>query len=117
KITAMLREAGAREVHIRVACPPILYPDFYGINTPTTAQLLASGRSLEEVREKIGADSLAFLSLDGLYEAIGSGPRDSKDPAFTDHCFTGEYPTRLVDQEAAERHAIIEQLSFLAETS
>ncbi len=117
KIVNMLRAAGAKEVHLRVACPPIQHPDFYGINTPSHEELLAHGRSVEEMRELIGADSLAFLSLDGLYKAFRKGRRDESAPAFTDHCFTGDYPTRLVDRDAAERNASITQLSFLAETS
>jgi amidophosphoribosyltransferase len=117
KITEMMRRAGAKEVHMRVACPPILYPDFYGINTPSREELYASSRTLEEMRRDIGVDSLAYLSLDGLYEAIQRGKRDDASPAFTDHCFTGDYPTRLVDQMDADRSAMIQQLSFLAETS
>ena len=117
KITQMMRDAGAKEVHLRVACPPIAFPDFYGIDTPSTDQLLGSGRTVEEMQEEIGCDSLAFLSLDGLYAAMGKGARNNDAPAFTDHCFTGDYPTRLVDQEDATRNAMIEQLSFLAESS
>ncbi len=117
KITQMLRNAGAKEVHMRIACPPILYPDFYGIDTPSKDELIASKMTVEEIRREIGADSLAFLSLDGLYEAFGKGPRDESAPAFTDHCFTGDYPTRLTDQTEAQRNAMIQQLSFLAESS
>jgi len=117
KITQMLRNAGAKEVHMRIACPPILYPDFYGIDTPSKDELIASKMSVEEIRREIGVDSLAFLSLDGLYEAFGKGPRDDSAPAFTDHCFTGDYPTRLTDQNESARNAMIQQLSFLAETS
>jgi amidophosphoribosyltransferase len=117
KITQMLRNAGAREVHMRIACPPIIHPDFYGINTPSYEELLSAGRSIEEMRAVIGVDSLAFLSLDGLYQAFRKGRRDDAAPAFTDHCFTGDYPTRLVDRDETERNAMITQLSFLAETS
>ncbi|MCA8889433.1 MAG: amidophosphoribosyltransferase [Parvularculaceae bacterium] len=117
KIVQMMRSAGAAEVHLRVACPPILYPDFYGINTPTKEELIATQMTLEEMRDEIGVDSLAFLSLNGLYEAFGKGPRDSAAPAFTDHCFTGDYPTLLTDQTEANRSAMIQQLSFLAESS
>lgn len=117
KIAQMLRNAGAREVHMRIACPPIIYPDFYGIDTPSKDELIASKMSVEEIRKEIGVDSLAFLSLDGLYEAFGKGPRDHAAPAFTDHCFTGDYPTRLTDQVEAQRSAMIQQLSFLAESS
>lgn len=116
KIAELLREAGAKEVHLRVACPPIQYPDFYGINTPSTEELLAVDRSVEEMRELIGVDSLAFLSLDGLYKAFRKGKRDDDAPAFTDHCFTGDYPTRLTDRDETERNAMITQLSFLAES-
>ncbi|NNE41355.1 MAG: amidophosphoribosyltransferase [Marinicaulis sp.] len=117
KISEMLRQAGAKEVHMRIACPPIIHPDFYGINTPSHEELLAVGRTVEEMRELIGVDSLAFLSLDGLYKAFRKGARDKTAPAFTDHCFTGDYPTRLIDQVESKRNAMITQLSFLAETS
>ncbi|MEM9838496.1 MAG: amidophosphoribosyltransferase [Pseudomonadota bacterium] len=113
KIISMLRDAGAAEVHLRVACPPIRHPDFYGIDTPSEEELLAHGRDEEEMRQLIGADSLSFLSLDGLYGALGKGPRDGSAPAFTDHCFTGDYPTSLPDKERPE--AVIEQLSLLRE--
>jgi len=116
KIAELLRDAGAREVHLRVACPPIQYPDFYGINTPSPEELLAVDRSVEEMRALIGVDSLAFLSLDGLYKAFRKGKRDEAAPAFTDHCFTGDYPTRLTDRDETERNAMITQLSFLAES-
>ena len=117
KITEMLRQAGAKEVHMRVACPPIIHPDFYGIDTPSRDELIAAQMSVEEIRKEIGVDSLSFLSLDGLYEAFGKGPRNATAPAFTDHCFTGDYPTRLVDQQESQRSAMIEQPSFLAESS
>ena len=80
KITSMLRKAGAKEVHFRIACPPIIYPDFYGINTPSQDELMAANHSVEEIRAEIGADSLAFLSLDGLYRALGKGPRQDDFP-------------------------------------
>ena len=115
KITAMLREAGAAEVHFRIACPPIEHPDYYGIDTPSRAELMAANYGLAEMTELIGADSLAFLSLGGLYEALGKGPRDAEAPAFTDHCFTGDYPTPLTDRDRAARSAKIEQLSLLRE--
>jgi amidophosphoribosyltransferase len=117
KIASLMRDAGAREVHLRVACPPIKHPDFYGINTPSYEELLAHGRDVAEMRADLGVDSLAFLSVDGLYEAVERRPRDASAPAYTDHCFTGDYPTRLTDQSRADRDAMIEQLSFLAETS
>ncbi len=111
KIVAMIKEAGAREVHMRISSPPITHPDFYGIDTPRTADLLAANMSVEEMREFMGADSLAFLSVDGIYRAMGHDHRDSRNPQFTDHCFTGDYPTRLVDQDGGGNR----QLSLLAE--
>ena len=115
KIVAMMRNAGARKVHMRIACPPIIHPDFYGINTPSYDELLAHERTIEMMCEMIGADSLAFLSVDGLYKAMGKGPRDHTAPAFTDHCFTGDYPTRLIDQLEALKDQNNTQLSLLAE--
>ena len=113
KIVQMIRDAGASEVHMRIGAPPIKYPDFYGIDTPTEEQLLASTHTLEGMREYMGADSLAFLSIDGLYRAMGhENGRDSDAPAFTDHCFTGDYPTLLRDQNSDDS---IRQLSLLSE--
>jgi amidophosphoribosyltransferase len=112
KIVQMLREAGAREVHMRLASPPITYPDFYGIDTPDRSKLLAANHDLEGIRQFIGADSLAFISVDGLYRAMGYERRDDEAPQFADHCFTGDYPTRLVDQ--AEKRGS-KRLSLLAE--
>ena len=114
KIVRMMREAGAKEVHFRIASPPITHPDFYGIDTPERDKLLAATHSVEEMRRIIGADSLAFLSVDGIYRAMGEVGRDPVRPQFTDHCFTGEYPTPLTDRsgEAPSR-----QLSLLAEAS
>ena len=117
KITEMLRSAGASEVHMRIACPPIVHPDFYGINTPSYEELIAVEQSVEDIQEQIGVDSLAFLSLNGLYHAFKKSRRDDAAPAFTDHCFTGDYPTRLIDRDEGEKNAMIEQLSFLAESS
>jgi amidophosphoribosyltransferase len=112
KIVHMMREAGAKEVHMRISSPPITHPDFYGIDTPDQDKLLAAHRTLEEMRAFIGADSLAFLSVDGIYKAMGYEGRDHNHPQFTDHCFTGEYPTRLRDREGPPQQ---KQLSFLAE--
>jgi amidophosphoribosyltransferase len=98
KIVQMMREAGAREVHIRVASPMIFHPDYYGIDTPDHDSLLANQyASVEAMARYIGADSLQFLSIDGLYEAVGGEPRNSASPQFTDHYFTGDYPTTLTD--------------------
>jgi amidophosphoribosyltransferase len=114
KIMQMIREAGAREVHLRISSPPIAYPDFYGIDTPERDKLLAARMDLEEMRRFVGADSLAFLSVDGIYRAMGYLGRNPRQPQFTDHCFTGDYPTRLVDQFGDPAR---QQLSLLAEAS
>jgi amidophosphoribosyltransferase len=112
KIVKMMREAGAREVHFRISSPPITHPDYYGIDTPDREKLLAATHTLEEMRQFVGADSLAFLSVDGLYRAMGHERRDPVRPQFTDHCFTGDYPTSLTDVigESAKQ-----QISLLAE--
>jgi amidophosphoribosyltransferase len=114
KLVTMMRDAGACEVHMRIACPEIQYGDYYGIDTPKRSELLAAQMSTEEMRTYMGADSLAFLSVDGLYKAMGYERRDALCPQFTDHCFTGDYPTDLVD---ANGHEPIRQLSFLAEVT
>jgi amidophosphoribosyltransferase len=115
KIVRMVRAAGAKEVHLRSASPPIKFPDFYGIDMPDQDKLLAAQKSLEEMRQMLEVDSLGFLSVEGLYEAMGAAPRDPVTPQFTDHYFTGDYPTRLLDREIAEgRNQPDErQLSFL----
>jgi amidophosphoribosyltransferase len=111
----MVREAGATEVHLRSASPQIKWPDFYGIDMPDRADLLAANRTLHEMADLLEVDSLGFLSVDGLYWAMDAGPRDPKRPQFTDHYFTGDYPTRLVDREAAQdrSESAEPQLSFL----
>src|SRR5580700_3472730 len=115
KIVQMMREAGASEVHFRIASPPITHPDYYGIDTPERDKLLAATHDLEGMRKFIGADSLAFLSVEGIYRAMGEKSRDPVRPQFTDHCFTGEYPTPLTDRMAQD--ASPRQLSLLAEAS
>jgi amidophosphoribosyltransferase len=115
KIVRMVREAGAKEVHLRSASPPIKWPDFYGIDMPEREQLLAANHSLEEMARKLEVDSLGFLSVEGLYWAMDAGVRDPAQPQFTDHYFTGDYPTRLLDREIAEgrNEAVERQLSLL----
>ncbi len=115
KIVRMVREAGAREVHLRSASPPIKWPDFYGIDMPDREKLIAAQKSLAEMQAMLEVDSLGFLSVEGLYWAMGAGPRDPARPQFTDHYFTGDYPTRLTDREIAEGRNEPEtrQLSFL----
>ena len=115
KIVQMMREAGAREVHMRIASPPITHSDYYGIDTPEREKLLAATHDLEGMRAFIGADSLAFLSVAGIYRAMGVETRDPVRPQFTDHCFTGDYPTPLTDRAA--EGASPRQLSLLAEAS
>ncbi|MGE3247905.1 MAG: amidophosphoribosyltransferase, partial [Beijerinckiaceae bacterium] len=112
KIVAMMREAGAREVHFRISSPPITHPDFYGIDTPARDKLLAANHTLEEMRTYIGCDSLAFLSIDGIYRAMGFELREETRPQFTDHCFTGDYPTSLTDLTGVPA---ARQLSLLTE--
>jgi amidophosphoribosyltransferase len=115
KIVRMMRDAGATEVHFRLASPPIIHPDYYGIDLPDRSGLLAATHSLEQMRDIIGADSLAFLSIDGLYRAMGEPGRDAANPKYSDHCFTGAYPTNLTDHTDVEPPP--HQLSLLAEAS
>ncbi len=111
KIVKMLYDAGAKEVHVKIACPEIRYPDFYGVDTPTKKELLAANKTNEEICEYIGAKSLRFLSIEGLYKAIGFENRNETYPQLTDHYFTGEYPVKLVDELGDNK---ITQLSLLS---
>ena len=95
----MVRAAGATEVHMRIASPPTTHSCFYGVDTPERSKLLAANHSVEEMARLIGVDSLAFLSIDGLYRAVGEARRDQAQPQYCDACFTGDYPTRLADIE------------------
>lgn len=112
KIVQMLRDAGAREVHMRIASPPTRHSCFYGVDTPERAKLLAAQMNVAEMNDYIKADSLAFVSIDGLYRALGEQDRDEVQPQYCDACFTGAYPTRLTDQEDLESP---DQLALLAE--
>ena len=114
KIVKMLYDAGAKEVHVRIACPEIKYPDFYGVDTPTKKELLAANKSNDEIRDYIGAKSLKFLSIDGLYRAIGFEKRNETYPQLTDHYFTGDYPVKPVDELGDSK---ITQLSLLSTAS
>lgn len=101
KIKDMILEAGAAEVHFRIASPPTAWPCFYGVDTPERAKLLAATMTEDEMRDWIGVDSLKFISLDGLYRAAGeAGGRDPAKPQFCDACFSGEYPVAPADQIA-----------------
>lgn len=92
KIVEMIRKAGATEVHFRVACPPTTDPCFYGIDTPVKDELIASNYKIDQIRKEIGVDSLEYLTIDGLYRAIGENSRNNDKPQYCDACFTGEYP-------------------------
>jgi len=97
KIIKMLYDSGAKEVHLRIASPPIKYPDYYGVDTPNKNELLASKFDLEGMRKFINAKTLKFLSIEGLYKSMGYEKRNSLYPQFTDHCFTGDYPVKPID--------------------
>lgn len=115
KIVQMMREAGAREVHMRIASPPTKNPCFYGVDTPEKSKLIASRMSIAEMAQYIKVDTLSFLSIDGLYRAVGEARRNGDLPQFCDACFTGEYPTRLTDRDGTRDN--VRQLSLLSETA
>ena len=100
---------------MRVASPPVSHSCFYGVDTPDRDELLAAKLDVEGMRELIGADSLSFISIDGLYRAMGEPGRDADAPQFCDACFSGEYPIRLTDQENGNGNS--KQLSLLADTA
>jgi len=112
KIVQMVRDAGAAEIHMRIASPPTAHPCYYGIDTPSREELMAARLDVEAMAEQIGVDSLAFISIDGLYQAVGGEKRDLNMPQFCDACFTGEYPISLVDLALGRSPR---QLSLLAE--
>jgi len=110
KIVKMLYDAGAEEVHVRIACPEIKFPDFYGVDTPTKKELLAANKNNQEICQYIGAKSLKFLSINGMYRAIGFNQRNESYPQLTDHYFTGDYPVKPIDELGDSK---ITQLSLL----
>ena len=112
KIVEMVRAAGASEVHMRISSPPTTHSCFYGIDTPERAKLLAARNDVAAMAALIGADSLAFISLDGLYRALGKSGRNAARPQFCDACFTGEYPVPLPDFDDKSDHSE-RQLSLL----
>ena len=114
KIIKMLYDAGAKEVHMKIACPEIKFPDFYGVDTPTKKELLAANKTNDEICKYIGAKTLTFLSIDGLYRAIGFDKRNDTYPQLTDHYFTGDYPVKPVDELGDNK---ITQLSLLSSAS
>lgn len=112
KIVEMVRSAGASEVHMRVSSPPTTHSCFYGIDTPEREQLMAAQYDVETMAKIIGVDSLAFISIDGLYRAVGEARRDAELPQYCDACFTGEYPIPLTDHDGGGKP---KQLSLLTE--
>mgnify|MGYP006131396067 FL=1 len=114
KIVKMLYDAGAKEVHVKIACPEIRFPDFYGVDTPTKKELLAANKTNDEICEYIGAQSLDFLSIEGMYRAMGFAKRDEAYPQLTDHYFTGEYPVKPIDELGDNK---VTQLSLLSTAS
>jgi amidophosphoribosyltransferase len=114
KIVEMVRDAGALEVHFRVASPPTTHSCFYGVDTPNTDDLLAHRMDVEGMRRFIGADSLAFISMDGLYRAMEKPARDARNPGYCDACFSGQYPIELTDISGGARDR---QLSLLADVA
>ena len=112
KIVEMMRGAGATEVHMRIASPPTTHSCFYGVDTPDREELLAANHDVAEMARMIGVDSLAFLSMDGLYRAMGLDGRNGENPQYCDACFSGEYPISLTDHSGNEPNP---QLSFLTQ--
>ncbi|CCG40245.1 amidophosphoribosyltransferase [Magnetospirillum molischianum] len=113
KIVEMVRQAGATEVHMRISSPPTTYSCYFGIDTPERSKLLAARHDVEGMARLIGVDSLAFISLDGLYRAVGEPSRNAAQPHYCDACFTGDYPVRPTD--FIDNGGEIEQLSLLTE--
>ena len=111
KIVKMLYECGAKKVHVRIACPEIKFPDFYGVDMPTNKELLAHGKNNDEMCNYIGAESLKFLSLNGLYQALIGSNRNDTYPQFSDHYFTGDYPIKPYDNFKGNK---LNQLSLLS---
>jgi len=111
KIVKMLYDHGAKEVHVRIACPEIKFPDFYGIDMPSKKELLATNKNVDEMCNHIKASSLKFLSIDGMYKALCGNLRNKLYPQYTDHYFTGEYPIEPADGIGDDK---ITQLSFLS---
>tara|TARA_B100000965_G_C19560450_1_gene744238 strand:+ start:46 stop:1461 length:1416 start_codon:yes stop_codon:yes gene_type:complete len=103
KIVNMVFEAGAKEVHLGISCPPIRFPDYYGIDTPNHHELIASNNDILSMTKIVGATSLFFLSLSGTYKAMGYNDRDQLNPQFSDHCFTGEYPIEIEEIKNAKQ--------------
>ncbi len=114
KIVKMLYDAGAKEVHVRIASPEIKFPDFYGIDTPSKKELLAANKNNDEICKYINAKSLKFLTINGMYRAMGFDKRNNNYPQLTDHYFTGEYPVKPIDNLGDDK---VTQLSLLSTAS
>ena len=114
KIVEMVRNAGATEVHMRIASPPTTHSCYYGVDTPERNELLAAQHDVAAMARLIGVDSLAFLTMDGLYRAMGEAARDPAAPRFCDACFSGDYPIRLTDQEGGDTSSQLSLLTQLA---
>ena len=114
KIVKMLYDSGVKEVHVRIACPEIKFPDFYGVDTPTKKELLAANKNIKEMCKYINAKSLKFLSIGGLYKAMGFEKRNEIYPQLTDHYFTGDYPVKPIDKLEDGK---VTQLSLLSTAS
>lgn len=110
KIVSMVRQAGAKEVHMRIAAPPTKHSCFYGVDTPRTEELLAHKMSVDEIAAHIGVDSLSYISMDGLYRATGEAARNNDQPQFCDACFTGDYPVELTDHKNEHTGAAVSAL-------
>ncbi len=104
KIVRMVRSAGAKEVHMRISCPPTISPCYYGVDTPRKKELIAANNTVEQIRQYIGADSLSYLSIEGLKKAC----RDGEKTSYCTACYTGKYPTNLVDVEEIQPAAVEE---------
>jgi len=113
KIVDMMRTAGATEVHMCIASPPTKNSCYYGVDTPKRKELMAARMTIDEMRKEIGCDTLTFISMDGLYRAMGLPGRDAEQPAYCDACFSGDYPIRLTDVTQSDDHPA--QLSLLRE--
>ena len=114
KIINLLYKAGAKEVHVKIACPEIKFPDFYGVDMPTKKELLSSNKNIKEICDYLGANSVNFLTIEGLYKALINEKRNNNYPQFSDHYFTGEYPIKALDKLGNEK---VTQLSLLSNKS
>ncbi len=114
KIVEMVRDAGAKEVHLFIASPPTINSCYYGVDTPHRNQLMAATKTIEEMRLHIGADSLSFISMDGLYQAMGEESRNDKQPQYCDACFSGDYPIKIADLKNANGK-IVDKLTLMKE--